>query len=229
MHEITWYIRNSSQILPYMGDEFVEGHLRIMLRGTTLTMRIEGPATIDDAKRLAKSYIELIGRNLVDFLQLLTEEEFGNLPPWASQNDAMALSAHQRSRHAAKDARQAVREARHSVISYAWPLKNCYDYMQDARASEERFFPDIYKMIETMRDHLGGRWDDLRKRTGLANEVDFLKCVANDKPRDERHAPKGLRQPPTGEERAKAHDCAIQILRKFEELCRADGLAGRMT
>ncbi len=86
-----------------MGDEFVEGPFRVILRGTTLAVKIEGcPATIEvvnRAERLAKSYIDNLGRNLGEQLQPLTEEEFRSLPPWASQNQAMLDSAlHQRSK-----------------------------------------------------------------------------------------------------------------------------------
>lgn len=114
------------------------------------------------------------------------------------------------------------------MTSYAWPLKDCYDYMQDATAADERFFPEIYKMIETMKNHYGRHWGPLREKTGLAAEVNFLKEVANDGHSDARHPPKDQtpRQPLTGTERVKAHDIASRILRKFEELCRSEGLAG---
>jgi hypothetical protein len=215
-----------------MQDAFVEGPFRVILRGTTLAVEIEGcPVTTEvanRAERLAKSYIDHLGRILGEHLQLLTEQEFGSLPPWASQNEAMATSAlHQRSRHLANNPRHVLRDARQSVISYAWPLRDCYDYMQNAAAADERFFPEIYKMIETMKNHLGG-WGALRKETGLAAEVKFLKQIANEGRRDERHAPEDQtpQQPPTGAERVKAHDCASRILRKFEEICRSKGLAG---
>jgi len=231
MSQITWYIRDSRQLLSVQ-DAFVEGPFRVILRGTTLAVKIEGcPATIEvvnRAERLAKRYIDHLGRILGEHLQLLTEEEFCSLPPWAGQNQTMATSAlHQRSSHLEKHSRQALRDARQSVISYDWPLRDCYDYMHNAKAAAERFFPEIYKMIETMKNHLGG-WEALRKKTGLAAEVNFLKQVANEGHRDERHAPEDQtpQQPPTGAERVKADDCASRILRKFEELCRSKGLAG---
>jgi hypothetical protein len=229
---MTWYIRDSRQQLMSMADGFVEGPLRLILRGTLLEVKIEGcPETIEvvnRAERLAKSYIDHLGRILGEHLQLLTEDECCSLPPWASQNQAMAASAlHQRGSHVAIDAQQALRDARKSVISYGWPLRDCYDYMQDATAADERFFPQIYKMIETMKNHLGD-WATLRAKTDLATEITFLKQVANEEHRDERHASKGQTppQPPTGAERVKARDFASRILLKFEELCRSEGRAG---
>ena len=186
-----WHILHSSQLIS-MGDEFVEGPFRVILRGATLAVNIEGcSATIEVVNRaegLAKSYIDNLRRNLGEPLHLVTEEEFLSLPPWASQNQAAAdFALRQRSSHVERNPRQALRDARHSVISYTWPLKECYDYMQDA--VDELFFPKIYKMIETMKNHLGG-WGALRKKTGLAAEVNFLKKVADEGRRDERHAPK---------------------------------------
>lgn len=215
-----------------MEDVFIEGPFRVTLRGTTLVVTIEGcPATIDVVNRgecLDKTYVDYLRRILSEPLQLLTEEEFCNLPPWAGQNLAMATSAsYQRSGHAATNRGQALRDARNSVISYDWPLKDCYEYMQDAAIAGERFFPEIYKMIETMENHLGGE-ARLLEKTGLADEIKFLKRIANEESRDERHAPKGPapRQPPSGDERVKAHDFANRVLRKFEELCRSGGLGG---
>ena len=234
MSSMTWYIRDSSQLLSSMQDQFVEGPLRVVLRGTILEVKIEGcPTTTglrDRAELLAKSYVDHLGRSLGAQFALLTEEEFCSLPVWASQNLAMVDSApHQRRGHVAQDSRRALRDARQSVTSYDyWPLKACYDYMQDGTVAEDRFFPEIYKMIETMANHFGGGWPSLRKKTGLAAEVDFLKEVANDPPYNERHPPKSQTPPqtPTQAERLKAGAFASRILRKFEELCRSEGLAG---
>lgn len=228
-----------------MGDEFVEGSFRVILRGTTLAVKIEGcPATfevVNPAERLAKSYIDNLGRNLGEQLQLLTEEEFRSLPPWASQNQAVVdFALRQRSSYVARNPRQALRDARHSVTSYTWPLKDCYDYMPDATASDESFCLESYKMIETMANHYdpdwplrkkknGPDWEPLRKKTGLAAEINFLKKVANEGHSDARHPPPKDQtpwQPLTGAERVKARDCASRILRKFEELCRSERLAG---
>ena len=212
--------------------QFIEGPFRLILRGATLVVNIESsPVTSglsDRAKLLATGYIDNLGRNLAENCWLLTEEEFVNLPPWASQNEAMARSAsHQRRALGQEDTGRALRDARHSVISYHWPLKACYDYMQNAATADEQFVPEIYKMIETMENHLGGE-ANLCHKTGLVNDVKFLKRISNEGHRDERHAPKNQTppQPLTGAERTRAHHCATRVLRKFEDLCRGEGLRG---
>jgi hypothetical protein len=231
MSQMIWYIRGSEQ-LGAMQDQFVEGPFRLILRGTTLVLRIERcPATdqlCDRAPVLAKRYIESLGRFLGETLWLLTEEEFLKLPPSAGQNEAMARSGpHQHGVRRTLDTGRALCDARHSLISYDWPLKACYDYMQNAADDDEQFFSEIYKMVETMENHLGSE-ANLCAKTGLSKEVKFLKRLANEGRRDERHAPKDKTPPdaPTGAERGEAYECATTVLRRFEDLCRSDGLAG---
>jgi hypothetical protein len=223
-----WYIRGSDR-LAYMHDQFIQGPFRLTLRGTSLLVDIESANVTldlcDRAKLFARNYLDFLGRILGENVWPLTEEEFSKLPPWAHQNQAMA--GHHHRTHIPENAEQALRDARHSVISYQWPLGACYDYMQSARSSEERFLPEIYKMIETMENHLGGE-AKLCARTGLTKEVKHLKRIANEGHRDERHAPEDQTPPQalTGTERTTAHDYATTVLRKFEEVCRSEGLAG---
>jgi hypothetical protein len=105
--------------------------------------------------------------------------------------------------------------------------------MQDANAPnprldpeiERRFLPAIYKMIETMARRVGGK-KKLRALSGLTQDAKFLTGLANDPPRDERHAPDSETPPsrPTGEEHERARECAVRLLRWFEHWlhgCRA--------
>jgi hypothetical protein len=226
MYQAIWYIRSSAE-LGSLHDEFIEGPFRLLLGGTCLTIRIEG-CTPDDLLRaqattLARRYVATLGQILPSTLSLLTEEEFASLPPWAAQNQAMQGTL----QTWVRDSELAVRQARHALTSYGWPLKACYDYMQDASADSGQFLPTIYKMVETMSDYLGGE-AELIKRTQLGAEVKRLGRLANEDNRDERHAPKrGSRpNPVTGEELGDACAAAAALLRKFEDLCRADGRAG---
>jgi hypothetical protein len=225
---MTWYIHASGQ-LPVLQDEFVEGPFRVVFLGATLRVEIERRSTTralrDRAERLAKDYIDHLGRVLSEHLKLLTEHEFSGLPPWASPSEAMVGSAlHDRMSRLARNAPRALRQARHSVTSYAWPLKDCYDYLQNAAAGDERLLPEIYKMIETMENHSGSE-AVLCEKTDLKVEIKYLKRLANEGSRDERHAPEDQTTPrPLAEpERAKVRACANQLLRKFEELCRSEG------
>jgi len=227
MAQMTWYIRGSNE-LGALHDQFIEGPFRLMFRGTSLVIRIEGVPVNDllceQASILARRYVENLGRLLADTLSLLTEKEYMALPVWAHQNHAMLGM---QPPAWAPDGVRVIREARNSVISYKWPLRACYDYLQDASTDLENFFPEIYKMVETMAHHVGGE-AALIEKTGLRKEVKLLKRIANEHDRDERHAPKDSAPPvaPTGAELAEAQEYASTLLRKFEELCRADGVAG---
>jgi hypothetical protein len=82
-------------------------------------------------------------------------------------------------------------------------------------------------MIETMENHLGGE-KVLCTKLSAEKEVKFLKTLANEGRRHERHAP-GLGsalQRPTEEERTAARQHANTLLRKFERECRRRGIAG---
>ena len=227
MAQMTWYIRGSNE-LGALHDQFIEGPFRLILRGTSLVIRIEGvPASdllCERASTLAKRYVENLGRLLAVTLSLLTEKEYMALPVWAHQNHAMLEI---RPREWVPDGVGTIREARHSVVSYEWPLSACYDYLQDASTDLENFFPEIYKMVETMAHYVGGE-AALIEKTGMKKEVKLLKRIANEHVRDERHAPNDSAPPitPTGAELAEAQECASMLLRNFEDLCRSDDLAG---
>lgn len=232
MSEMTWYIRGS-QWLAAMSDEFIQGPFRLIFRGNALVLRIEGslatPELLESIKALGELYIANLGYRLGETLRPLTEEEFGKLPPWAAQTEAMAnFRPDRQSARPKQDTGQALRGARDDLISYGWPLKACYEYMQDAAyGSKEHSLPKMYKMVETMENHVGGE-AKLCQKPGFRDDVTFLKKLANEQHRDERHAPsdKTPSHPPTDEERDKAYGCATRLLRKFEELCRSEGLAG---
>ena len=76
MSEMIWYIHGSEQ-MGSMHDQFVQGPFRLILRGTTLVVRIESSAVTielsDRAKLLASSYIDKLGRVWVegDYARLL--------------------------------------------------------------------------------------------------------------------------------------------------------------
>ena len=230
MKQEIWYIRGSSQ-LGFLHDQFVQGSLRLKLRGTSLVVDIEKTSATPELSELAasfaRSYLARLAQALHESLHLLTEEEFANLPQWASQNAAMAFSGMNQPPGDPKDRARILREVRHNSITYDWPLKVCYDYMQNALAAEDRFFPEIYKMIETMENHLGGE-AALKAKSCLPDEVKLLKKLANEASLDERHAPKDGATPraPTSAQRGDAYNCAERLLRKFEELCRSEGLVG---
>lgn len=225
-----WYIHSAQRAeFGALHDEFIEGPFRLILSGNYLEVNIESgnaPELKDRAEALAKKYFDSLERAIHATGSLLTEEQFASLPGFASQNLAITESAG--IRLGAEGARKALRDIRHAVTSYGSPLRECYDYMQDAMSAEDRFFPSIYKMVEAMENAFGGE-ARLIKLLKLKNEIKFLKRTANEGERDERHAPTNrasLRRP-SAHERGQARDYARKLLRGFEDLCRAKGLAGQ--
>jgi hypothetical protein len=233
MSERTFYITRSDK-LAAMFDEFIEGPFRLKLEGTTLLLRIEDSEEtaqlLESGRALADRYVSRLGQGLGEIPNLMTEEDFRAQPSWSSSNILMTQSgaAHHHGALLTPDTGVALRDARNAVISYNWPLRACYDYMQTAIAHpEKRLLAEIFKMVETMENHIGGE-RALIRRTGLTAQVKFLKELANEHCRDERHAPDDDAAPLaiTEAERTRAREYATTLLRNFEELCRTDGVAG---
>ena len=139
MSRTIWYLRG----VPYLGimhDQFIQGQFRLTLRGTSIGVDIEtSPITAkltDLAGSLVRSYTARLSHALGETLQLLTEQEFANLPPWASSNVAMTFSGMEhRPSFDYKQIADILRQVRHDTITYGRPLKACYDYMQTALAA----------------------------------------------------------------------------------------------
>jgi hypothetical protein len=234
---MNWWIRDPSQLLVQMNDEFIEGPLRVLLSGACLKIQIDieplPPELQARAGDLAERYVSALARSFGtgDFV-VFADQEQANLPLHVHQNLAMAgmgagAGNREHLRRTADEKRDILRNARLHVTSYDWPLRACYDYMRVALDKDKDFFPSIYKMLETMQHACGGR-SRLKGETGLETEITFLATHANAEPLNERHAPRNAvpPQPLDGAERTKAHDFAQRLLRQFEEFCRRTGAAG---
>ena len=159
----------------------------------------------------------------------VVEDELRTQPPWTEVSTEFLPSVAMRDRRdrLRQTVPRALRNTRHAVTSYGSPLRSCYDYMQKSAEGDEYFLPNIYKMIETMEYHLGGE-RVLCTRLSVKKEVKFLKRLADEGDRDERHAPKdqAVLRAPTRDERTVAREHANTLLRKFEQECRIQGAAG---
>jgi hypothetical protein len=224
-----WYIHASAQLCD-LHDEFVEGPLRLILRGNRLEVTVEVTPVIDalvgSANALAQSYVDALRAEFGYLFRAMTEREYLDLPAFAHQNEAM-MEMELPFIPADKHSRAKLRAARNRVISYAWPLKACYEYAEESLSDDERFFPESYKMLETMAKYCGDR-QQLKARTGLAAEVELLARLANEGQYDERHPPKDSTppSPPTTRQCGEATRAAVTLLRKFEQLCWDDKKAG---
>ena len=222
-----WHIRGSAQ-LGALHDEFVEGSLRLILRGNGLEVAVEATpvtvALVESANALAQRYVEALGEEFGHIFRAITERAYLDLPIFAHQNEAMMELPFI---PADKHSRVKLRAARHGSITYGWPLKSTYEYAEEAFSDDEKFFPESFKMLETMARYCGDR-RKLKARTGLVAEVELLATLANGSRYDERHAPKDSTPPNplTAQQRNEARSAAMALLRRFEQVCREDKKAG---
>ncbi len=113
----------------------------------------------------------------------------------------------------------AIRRARNDLLgSEDHTLRRCYDYIQDAREREKESLFYLYKAIEAIEDKLGGERRAV-ELLSVGSDLKFVKRLANEPVRDERHAPKDADalQRPDRTDKAMARDCAIRILRAYED------------
>lgn len=215
-----------------MNDQFVQGPLRLVMQGASIEVRVEAapesPEINAQAEALALRYVDALAESTGHGpFQLLAEEQYEQLPMYALQNLAMAgAPGHGYRALPPEEMSHHLREARHRVTTYEWPLRECYDEMQDALGEPKHFFMYVYRAIEIMRAHLAAHeWRTVDGALGLAGDVVFLAKHANKG--NERHAPRNATPlSVSDEDRARAYERAERALRGFENLCREQGRAG---
>ena len=91
---------------------------------------------------------------------------------------------------------EAVRAVRNEMLASGDPaLRRCYDYIQAARDTTARDIeaspmPDLYKVIETIENALGGEASAIEVLgADVGRALKAVKRAANEPVRDERHAP----------------------------------------
>ncbi len=201
-----------------VSDEFVVKGFRLHLQGNSLQVEIEQPANGEvglEARALADRYARLLRTHLGIPLRAITIKEFGAIP--ARMFTIRALTRQDRKR-----VNNAIRRARREILaSEDSTLRRCYDYIQDAGEREKESLFYLYKAIESIEDKLGGERKAIEV-LGVCSELKFVKRLANEPVRDERHAPKDADalERPDRTDKAMARDCAIRILRAYEQYVR---------
>jgi hypothetical protein len=218
MTMFSWMLYPHHEYLPVLGDDFIVGHFRLRLRGNSLHVEVEAPRTKDAglaARELAEKYATTLATHLAILLRLLTIEEFGSL--LAESVTVRGLRPGERG-----GIEDAIRKARHVLMaSEDETLRRCYDYLQDARGRPEESLFSLYKVIEAIEHPLGGERKAI-ETLKIGSDVKFVKKLANEPVRDERHAPKtegAIRHPETTD-KTRALEAATRIVRAYEQYIR---------
>ena len=198
-----------------VSDEFVVKGFRLHLQGNSLQVEIEQPANGEvglEARALADRYARLLRMHLGIPLRVITLEEFGSMP--AGMITVRSLARQDRER-----VYDAIRRARNDLLgSEDHTLRRCYEYIQDAREREKESLFYLYKAIEAIEDKLGGERKTIEV-LNVGSELKFVKRLANEPVKDERHAPKeaGVIERLDRTARTRATECTIRIVRAYED------------
>lgn len=196
-------------------DEFAVGGLRLRLDGPRLSIEstIENAGLSDrEARALAESYAEALRRNIPTVARLRTGQEMAKMPPRLVTpiTPTRPLDPSQLSRGLCLSRNEL-------LSSEPLQLRQCYDYLQSAREHEGPALFSLYKLVETVENYFGGEANAIAI-LGAKTEIKYIKPIANENQRDQRHAPIGVAtQPVQLEERATAFRYACQIMRLFEK------------
>jgi hypothetical protein len=229
----TWYLWPPHD-LEETSDEFVVRrralHITVSLRGGVLDLEVDDtapPSAADEMAALAREYVEGLTCNGLT-RALRTRSQYAALPPFAFQNIQMAEAQH-RAEHAREQRElvaRAVEAARNALLAGDEILTHAYAYLEDARTSHrvaagrgrvgERVLPNLYKAIETVENALGGQ-AATEASLGVRAELRFVKRLANQPDRDERHAPQpgDAVDQATPAEVARAIDSAAAVVRAY--------------
>jgi hypothetical protein len=197
--------------LAMLSDNFSVSGCRVRLTGAALSVECE-PDQAAEASRIVHDYVEALRRCSLFLGRLLSWEEYGAMPPQSItfQGKSARESAYDRER---------LRDARRSIVEQVHPrLSQCYDYFQLARDEPKHALFHIYKLVETIESEYGGE-----KEAGRALDdgglIKRLKRQANERDRDQRHAPlePGTAKPIDEQSLAALVETAHALLAKYEE------------
>jgi hypothetical protein len=111
---------------------------------------------------------------------------------------------------------QAVREVRNEMLAGAdAALRRCYDYLQSARERGDDAIFDLYKVVETIENVLGGQ-EKAGQILHALKEIKALKRAANEPTGDERHAPKDPASTPPPADLGQAWENTKTVVRAYE-------------
>ena len=215
--QFSWVLYPHHEYLTHLWDEFVIGQFRLLVRGNSLQLNMEGFGKEDlehEAHELARRYSHLLTKHLVIHVQVITKEDFAGMPAAPQMITVRAAKQEDYER-----AHEAMRKARNELLkSEDLTLRRCYDYMQDARKLDQNLLSNLYKTVEAIQKQLG-REKEAVQALSIRTELKFVKRLANDSKRDERHPP--LSQDnvhrPEREEKLLALDYVNRIVRRYEE------------
>ncbi len=222
MTTFSWVLYPHHEYLPVLADEFIAGHFRLRLRGNSLHVEVEAPATEDaglEARELAERYIKTLAKHLAIRLRLLTIKEFQSLPP-IGMTTIRGVRKEQHER-----IRETIRKARGELLALEdRTLRRCYDYLQDAREHPKESLFYLYKAVEAIEYEFTGARKAI-KALGIEAELKLVKKLANEPAGDERHAPKtaDTTEHPKTTEKARALESVTCIVRAYEQYLRGRG------
>ena len=202
-----WILYPSPSLLQEFGEEFMLRGARLRVGGNSVEIDCDDRAT---AQGIIDRYVDGLRQRLPEIGLAITEEEFLLRP--AEIVYVKGLSRDERDR-----VRRVKRELRNDLLQGAdAALRRCYDYLQNAREREDGAIFELYKAIETIEDALGGE-GRAGQVLGVAREIKALKRVANERTRDERHAPKDPASTPPRADLRQAWENTLAVVRAYEQ------------
>ena len=215
----TWILGPHHEYLTITSDEFVIEQFRLQLAGNSLKVEVEQSESGNfhaQARQLAEQYIKLLSKYVPLAVRLITIEEFASMP-------AQSITVRSPNRQEITIIREAIRKARNELLASGDPtLRQCYDYIEDAREHDLESLFFLYKVIDTIENKFGGE-KKASEVLKIREELKFVKRLANEPLRDERHAPKpsDVIQRPSGAECARAMEYTISVIRAYEQHLRS--------
>lgn len=197
-------------------DEFLVDNLRVrvLMQGNFVELSCEvsdGTVTIDEAAELANRYAKLLSKHLGVLLRLHPVEDLEQWPPQAITQTGLGRQGTRRVFHAIREARNGL------LVSGDMTLRRAYNYLQDARDKVDGVLFSLYKCIEAFKKRFRG-WETASEELQVSKEIEFVKRLANEAKRDERHPPGPLEavEPVADADKTYAIECATRVVRAYE-------------
>lgn len=215
----TWILWPNHEYLSVTSDEFVTERFRLRLRGNSLNVEVEQSESGNfhaQARQLAEQYIRLLSKYVPLAVRLITIEEFESMP-------ARMITVRSPNSEEIRRIHRAIGKARSELLASGDPtLRQCYEYIEDAREHDRESLFFLYKLIESVKHRFGG-WEQAAKTLKVKKEIEYVKRLANVSGGDQRHAPKpsDVLQRPSGAERTRAMEYSTNIIRAYEKYLRS--------
>jgi hypothetical protein len=213
--KMSWYVYPNPPESIHIQDEYVIDGCRVRMGGNTIDVE---SGDKDLAQKIVDGIVELLHRHLPGVYRAVAEEEF--LRHTAS-DVGMPVGIQSRWPRMTESVRkervyQAVREVRNEMLAGAdAALRRCYDYLQSARERGDDAIFDLYKVVETIENVLGGE-EKAGQILHALKEIKALKRAANEPTGDERHAPKDPASTPPPADLGQAWENTKTVVRAYE-------------